>query len=138
MKQLLLILLVSLTINANAKTESDTATVTVQVGYGQKTATLNLVDSATGSILTGASIVSVAIQNAHPEIISLSSSYNSGVWSIKADPVGGGSGTALLSCKGTYTDPGDGLQKTESKTIVISYTVIYNPPHGTKLSLVFN
>ena len=70
-----------------------------------------------------------------PEIANIDTATNA--MSIRIARISGGKGTALLTCHVTYIDPGDGLQKSEDKTIVISYSVT-GSPHGVKLSLPFN
>lgn len=117
---------------------ADTTYVNLQVGASAKTSPLAVVDSTTGDVIT-ANISNVVIDNSHPEIISITSQYyQGGAYTIKATPVSGGSGIAKVTCHVVYTDPGDGLQKSEDKVIVIAYAVTYTPPHGAKLSLTFN
>jgi hypothetical protein len=133
MKKIILffaIILVSFCSNA-----TDTTTVTLQVGAGSKFATINVTDKVTGGYVS-ATITNVSVQNSNPEFATVVLNPNS-TTSIKATGVAAGSGVATVSCNVSYTDPGDGLLKNETKTIIISYTVIA-APHGVKLALVFN
>lgn len=129
MKKLLLITFLIVSIFASA---NDTTVVNLQVGAGSKYSAINVKDAVTGNIVS-ATITNVVVQNNNPEFASVTVNANV----IKATAVSAGSGTAAVSCNVSYVDPGDGQTKNESKTIVISYTVLA-APHGVKLSLVFN
>lgn len=111
---------------------ADTTTVVLSAGQNIKSDSIKVIDQVTNNEIT-ASITSVSIQNSNPEVAAVS--YLSRV--IKITRVKAGSGTASISCRVSYVDPGDGLQKTEDRTIIINYTVI-GTPHGIKLSLTFN
>ncbi len=133
MKTLLSILCI-LILSFNSKA-SDTTTVTLQVGAGSKFAPINLTDNITGNYIA-AIISNVTVQNNNPEFATIiPNPTNTSI--IKATAVSAGKGTATVTCNVSYKDAGDGLQKNETKTIVISYTVI-GVPNGSKLSLVFN
>jgi transcriptional regulatory protein LevR len=113
-------------------------TVFVSVGNMSKSSVINVVDKVTGS-LTSANVTNMAVQNNNPEYATVVPSP-SDTWgkTVLISPVASGSGTAVVSCHVTYVDAGDGLSKSEDKTIVIAYTVVFTPPHGVKLSLSFN
>jgi hypothetical protein len=136
MKKLLLIAIVSISCLIAGATPVDTVSVSVQVGGASKSSAMNVVDMVTGSALT-ANITNVSIQNSNPETAKVSVN-TANTREIIVSPIAGGFGTATVSCHVTYVDAGDGLLKSEDKTVVISYTVIYNPPHGAKLSFSFN
>lgn len=55
---------------------------------------------------------------------------------VKAIPVAVGSGTVAITVDVTYTDPGDGVQRTETKTLTKTFEVT-GTPHGANLELVF-
>lgn len=134
MKKLILslsIILVSIYANAAA---TDTASVTIQVGVSKYSA-INVKDAVTGNYLS-ATITNVSVQNSNPEFATVVLNPNNPT-SIKITGVAAGSGTAIVSCNISYTDPGDGLLKSEDKTITLSYTVS-GVPHGSKLALLFN
>ena len=129
MKKLLsIVAIVLLSFCANA---SDTTFVTLQVGAGSKFAPINLVDKVTGNYIS-AVITNVSVQNNNPEFATVTA--NQAV--IKATPILPGRGTAIVSCQASYTDSGDGLQKNETKIVVVSYLVV-GAPNGTKIILVF-
>jgi hypothetical protein len=136
MKKLLSILIVSIFyFHANATT--DTVFVSIMVGGASKTAYINVVDKVTDSVILLSSVSGVTIENSHPELASVLVSESS-QRRIVVSPIAGGKGYATVLCHVTYTDAGDGLIKSEDKTIIVAYTVIYNPPHGVKLSMSFN
>lgn len=113
----------------------DTTNVTITVGAVSKYATINVVDALNGTAVA-ATISNVSVQNNNPSIATVGLNTNAAN-SIKITAVTAGSGTATVTCHVVYTDSGDGLQKSEDKTIVIAYTVT-GSPHGVKLSLPFN
>lgn len=134
----LIVIATSFLFSSNVKaTPPDTSFVSVQVGGSSKTTYLNILDKVTDSLMATAILSNITIENSNPDYASILPS-TSNPRRLVITPIAGGTGTAIVSCHVTYTDPGDGLQKSEDKTIVIAYTVIYNPPHGVKLSLVFN
>jgi hypothetical protein len=132
MKHFLLILL-SVIVFAGANARSDTAFVSLQVGGVTKASTITVVDSITGSPLSS-SISNVVVQNINPEFANVA--LLSGT-TVKAAPVAAGTGTAIVSCNVSYVDPGDGLQKNQTKSVLLSYTVT-GTPHGANLTLSFN
>lgn len=131
MKKVLFFIAIVFSIYAKA---ADTTFVTVN--NVAKTATITVVDKVTGSTLN-ANVSNIIIQNNNPEFATVSTNAIN-PRAIDVSPVASGSGTATVNCHVVYTDPGDGLQKSEDKVIVIAYTVTYTPPHGSKLSLTFN
>lgn len=131
MKKIILIAFLFVSMFASA---NDTTVVNLQVGAGNKFATITVVDEITGDAIPS-TVTNVIVQNNNPELATIILTASPGV--IKATGLAAGSGAAVVSCNVSYVDPGDGLQKNESKTIVIKYTVI-GAPHGVKLSLVFN
>lgn len=131
MKNTLAILFILLASIVNA---ADTTKVTVQVGSGSKFSAINVIDKVTGNYVT-ATITNVSVQNLNPELATVSPNDPNPIV-IKVSPIKAGSGTAIVSCQVDYVDPGDGLQKSETKSIVISYTVIA-AAHGVRLSLSF-
>jgi hypothetical protein len=135
MKKLItLAIILALSQVLNATPAADTTAVTAQIGAGSKYATITVLDQTTGTPLS-ATISNVSVQNNNPEIATVSTTGNPN--QIKVAAVATGSGSATVSCHVVYTDPGDGLQKSENRTIIINYTVI-GAPHGAKLSLAFN
>lgn len=132
-----LLFLFSITLLTCSAFANDTTRVSVQVG-AQKSGTIYIRDQVTGVFLSGV-ISNIVIQNYNPTIATVE--LGSAVNSVKVNGVAAGSGSAIVSCQVTYTDPGDGLQKTETKSIVVSYTVtnqVASSPHGVKLALAFN
>lgn len=115
---------------------SDSTTAVIPTGMTVKSAALRIVDNVTGTFLS-ATVSNIVIENSNPEIATVTVDTSSSLPIIKVTRVSGGSGTASVTCHISYTDPGDGLQKSEDKTIVISFTVT-GAPHGAKLSLTFN
>jgi hypothetical protein len=130
-----LFLLTAIVLTSFFAQAQDTTHVTVQVGAGSKYASINVVDKVTGNYVS-ATITNVTVQNNNPEFATVAPNP-SNPNSIRVTAVAEGNGTALVSCAVSYVDPGDGQTKNESKTIVVSYTVI-GAPHGVKLSLTFN
>ena len=129
-------LLLAFGASASAAPSADTATLTLQIGAGSKYAGINVIDQVTGVAITPVTISNVVVQNNNPELATIiqNPSNTSG---LKATPIAAGSGTALVTCHVVYTDPGDGLQKSEDKSILLSYTVS-GTPHGVRLALTFN
>jgi hypothetical protein len=113
----------------------DTTTVTVQVGSSSKYAAINVIDLVNGNYVN-ATVTNVSVQNNNPEIATVAPNPTDNR-SIRVSPIAAGTGTAVVSCHLSYVDPGDGLTKSEDKTITIAFTVIASP-HGVKLSLLFN
>lgn len=136
-KHLLFLLFAAITFLSASATappmpSTDTASVSLQVGGNTKFGTINVIDSTTGNFLT-ATISSIVIQNNNPEIATVS---QNNATSVKAVAVSAGTGTAIVSCNISYVDPGDGLQKNQTKSAVVSYTVT-GTPHGAGLTLQF-
>lgn len=131
MKKLLLIAIVS--IFAFTAHASDTTSVSVDVGVF-KSSYLGLNDQVTGTNLN-ATYSNITVSNPTPGIATVA--QNGTLSSIKVTGIAPGTGYATVTCTASYVDPGDGLQKTEQKSIVIAYTVV-GTPHGAKLSLTFN
>lgn len=113
----------------------DTVAITMQYGASAKYGSINLIDQVNGNYIAPTAITNLVIQNQNPDVAAVTMSTTT---SVKVAAVAGGTGTATVSCHVVYTDPGDGLQKSEDKTIVVAYTVNYTPPHGAKLALLFN
>jgi tartrate dehydratase alpha subunit/fumarate hydratase class I-like protein len=127
-----IILLLSIVLTSFFASASDTTSVTVQVGASKYSA-INVKDAVTGNYLS-ATITNVSVQNNTPALATVAPNNST---SIKITGVAAGSGTAIVSCHISYTDPGDGLLKSEDKTITLSYTVV-GVPNGAKLALLFN
>lgn len=132
MKKLLLIAIASM-FSFWANAAGDTTTVSVQVGAGSKFSAINVLDQITGNYVS-ATVTSVSVQNNNPEVASVTATTSN---AVKVTAIAAGSGTAVVSCHLSYVDPGDGLTKSEDKTIVVAFTVIA-APHGVRLSLAFN
>jgi hypothetical protein len=136
MKKIIAILLAAVIFSMAAKAAAtDTTVLSMQVGGSVKNAYLAINDLITGTAIN-ATFSNVVVQNNNTDIatIIVNPLISNG---IKATPLIAGSGTAVVSCHVSYTDPGDGQQKSEDKTIVIAYAVT-GAPHGIKLSLSFN
>jgi hypothetical protein len=135
MKKLIVLSLILIAFTLKSAATDSTG---VSLSGASKSAGINSIDLITGyGVAT--TISSISVQNNNPEIATITSiafncNTNTG---IKATPVTNGNGTATVTCHVNYTDPGDGLPKSEDKIIVISYTVT-GSPHGIKLSLSFN
>lgn len=137
MKKLLSIAVLVFAFSLVAKAApSDTTSLSLQIGAGSKYAGISVIDQVTGTAITPVTISNVVVQNNNPELATIiqNPSNPSG---LKATPIAAGSGTALVTCHVVYTDPGDGLQKSEDKSILLSYTVS-GTPHGVRLALTFN
>lgn len=135
MKKFLLIALVSMFAYSVNAAPADTTSLTVQVGAGSKFAPINIVDKVTGNYVS-ATITNVTVQNNNPELATIIPNPSDPT-SIKATAVTAGNGTAVVSCHITYVDPGDGLHKSEDKSITITYTVIA-AAHGVRMAVTFN
>jgi hypothetical protein len=111
---------------------ADTTKISIQVGGGSKFSAINVVDKVTGNFVS-ATITNVSVQNLNAELATVTLSDPT---TVKLTPIKGGNGIAVVNCHLEYVDPGDGLQKSEDKAIVISYTVIA-AAHGVSLLLTF-
>jgi hypothetical protein len=131
MKNILTTLLVIFSFGLSALA-SDTTKVSIQVGAGSKFSAINVVDKVTGNYIS-ATITNVTVQNQNPELATVTINDPT---TVKVTAIKAGTGTAVVSCHLEYTDPGDGLQKSEDKSMVISYTVIA-AAHGVGLLLTF-
>ena len=129
MKKLLLIVFSLCTFFAVKASDTTNVTAVLAIGETVKSDSLLVLDKVTSNPIT-ASVTGVSIQNSNPAAATVS--YINRVVTISR--VGAGSGTATLSCRVTYTDPGDGLQKSEDKVVLINYTVA-GEPHGINISL---
>lgn len=129
MKQLLLFAITFLSFFVANAADTSTVNVIVPVGQTIKSDSLKVVDAITNNEIS-ATVTGVSIQNSSPSIATVS--YLSRTISVMR--VAPGSGTAILSCRVSYTDPGDGLQKSEDKVIIINYTIA-GTPHGVTLQV---
>lgn len=130
MKKFIAFLAIAISLQSFA---ADTTTVTIQLGETVKYATVRVVDATTGDIIP-ATVSGLTVVNNNPEVATVTNTTTS---EVKVVRVADGSGTATVSCTVNYVDPGDGLKRVETKTIVVAYTVV-GTPHGAKLSLTFN
>jgi hypothetical protein len=128
-KTLILLFVLCAFIKASA---ADTTKISIQVGGGSKFSAINVVDKVTGNFVA-ATISNVSVQNLNAELATVTLSDPT---TVKLTPIKGGNGVAVVNCHLEYVDPGDGLQKSEDRAVVISYTVAA-APHGVSLLLTF-
>lgn len=136
MKKTITLLLLAVIFSMSVKAAADTTALSLQVGAGSKYGYLNVIDLVTGSGIA-TTVTNIVVQNNNPELATITASPSISPTAIAATAIAPGNGTATVTCHLQYTDPGDGLQKSEDKSTIVSYTVI-GSPHGVKLTLSFN
>lgn len=135
MKKVLFLIAIVSAFSLCSFAQQDTMSLALQMSSSYRYSSVNVVDKVTSNYVS-ATVTSMTVQNNNPEIATVVLNPNSAN-SIKAGGVAVGTGTAVVSCHVVYTDPGDGLQKSEDRQVLITYTVS-GSPHGAKVVLTFN
>lgn len=112
------------------------ANINLQMGF-LKTGSFILKDPTTNQVLT-TGYSNLVLNNSNPEVANFQADSTSPdpESKIKATPAAVGSGNLTISVDVTYTDPGDGVQRTETKSMTKTFEVA-GTPHGASLELVF-
>lgn len=112
------------------------ADINLQIG-GTKSGSFVIKDAVTNTTLS-ANYSNLQFSNSNPEFATFqpNSSVSDPESMVKGFPLAVGSGTVVITVDVTYTDPGDGVQRTETKTLSKTFEVT-GTPHGANLELVF-
>ena len=112
------------------------ANINLQVG-GSKTTNF-IVRDATNNAPLSANFSNLQIANTNPEVASFISDTTASdpESRVKAIATAIGGGTINISVDITYVDPGDGVQRTETKTLTKTFEVT-GTPHGASIDIIF-
>lgn len=112
------------------------ADINLKIGEA-KASSFILRDSVNNSLLS-ATYSNLQFSNSNPSVATFqaNSSAPDPESIVKASSLAVGSGTVVITVDVTYTDPGDGVQRTETKTLTKTFEVT-GTPHGANLDIVF-